>query len=161
VSWQVLPYARQLEIKSRLVEEALRRIGRLSGFELQQIVPAVAPWRYRNKLEYSFGEREEGRLICGLHAPAGRNEVVAIEACLLASGRGTLAREMALGWCRSEGLRAWDRGRGARGVAGAERADRTEPANDGRARLRNLVVREGRRTGALQIRVVTTAGELD
>jgi 23S rRNA (uracil1939-C5)-methyltransferase len=160
VSWQVLPYARQLEIKSGLVEEALRRIGRLSDFELQEIVPAVAPWRYRNKLEYSFGESEEGRLICGFHAPAGRNEVVAIEDCLLASERGNLAREIALGWCRSEGLRAWDRGLSARGAGEGERAHRTEPAPDGRARLRNLVVREGRRTGALQIRVVTTAGEL-
>jgi 23S rRNA (uracil1939-C5)-methyltransferase len=161
VSWQVLPYARQLQIKGGLVEEALRRIGRLSGFELEEIVPAVAPWRYRNKLEYSFGESQEGRLICGFHAPAGRNEVVAIEDCLLASERGNLARDIALGWCRSEGLRAWDRGPGARGAGEGERADRTEPAPDGRARLRNLVVREGRRSGALQIRVVTTAGELD
>jgi 23S rRNA (uracil1939-C5)-methyltransferase len=161
VSWQVLPYARQLEIKSELVEEALGRIGRLTGFELEQIVPAVAPWRYRNKLEYSFGESVEGRLVCGFHAPAGRNEVVAIEDCLLASECGNLAREIALGWCRSEGLRAWDRGPRRRGPAGAEMADRTEPAADGRARLRNLVVREGRRTGALQIRVVSTAGELD
>jgi 23S rRNA (uracil1939-C5)-methyltransferase len=161
VSWQVLPYARQLEIKSGLVEEALRRIGRLSGFELQETVPAVAPWRYRNKLEYSFGESEGGRLICGFHAPAGRNEVVAIEDCLLASERGNLAREIALGWCRSVGLRAWDRGPSARGAGEGERAHRTEPAPDGRARLRNLVVREGRRTEALQIRVVTTAGELD
>jgi 23S rRNA (uracil1939-C5)-methyltransferase len=161
VSWQVLPYARQLEIKSGLVEEALRRIGRLSGFQLEEIVPAAAPWRYRNKLEYSFGESEEGQLICGFHAPAGRNEVVAIEDCLLASGQGNLAREIALGWCRSQGLGAWDRGPAFRGAAGAERTDRTEPAPDGRARLRNLVVREGRHTGALQIRVVSTAGELD
>jgi 23S rRNA (uracil1939-C5)-methyltransferase len=87
--------------------------------------------------------------------------VIAIDDCLLASERGNLAREIALGWCRSEALAAWDRGSTGREAAGAERADRTEPAPDGRARLRNLVVREGRRTGALQIRVVTTAGELD
>jgi 23S rRNA (uracil1939-C5)-methyltransferase len=35
------------------------------------------------------------------------------------------------------------------------------PAPDGRARLRNLVVREGRRTGKLQVRIVTTDGELE
>ena len=38
---------------------------------------------------------------------------------------------------------------------------RTGPAPDGRARLRNLVVREGRRTGKLQIRLVSTPGELE
>ena len=48
--------------------------------------------------------------------------------------------------------------------AGAARTtpqDRTGPGPDGRAQLRNLVVREGRRTGRLQVRVVTTEGELD
>ena len=47
-----------------------------------------------------------------------------------------------------------------RGAASAPSASdatprRTAPAPDGRARLRNLVVREGRRTGKLQVRLVT------
>jgi 23S rRNA (uracil1939-C5)-methyltransferase len=173
--WQVLPYERQLEIKSAQVDEALRRLGRLDGFELQEIVPALQPWRYRNKLEYSFGEDEDPArpgLVCGFHAPAGRNRVVSIEDCMLASEPGNLARELALGWCRAEGLTAWDRGRrggprepGAdqapRAGSGAERAQRAGPAPDGRARLRNLVVREGRRTAELQVRIVTTGGELE
>ncbi|HYM65838.1 MAG TPA: TRAM domain-containing protein, partial [Patescibacteria group bacterium] len=164
VPWQVIPYERQLEIKRAQVEEALRRIGRLEGFELQDIVPALAPWRYRNKLEYSFGgggggEGEE--LVCGFHAPAGGNRVTPIEDCMLASERGNLAREAALRWCRAEGLTAWDRGRGIRERGDAARSERTGPAPDGRARLRNLVVREGRRTGRLQVRIVTTEGELE
>src|SRR5947209_2039428 len=56
--WQVLPYERQLEIKQAQVDEALRRIGKLDGYRLREIVPAVEQWRYRNKLEYSFGEAE-------------------------------------------------------------------------------------------------------
>ena len=67
VPWQVIPYERQLEIKRAQVDEALRRIGRLDGFELAEIVPAVEQWRYRNKLEYSFGERD-GELVLGFHA---------------------------------------------------------------------------------------------
>jgi 23S rRNA (uracil1939-C5)-methyltransferase len=156
VPWQVIPYERQLLVKSAQVEEALRRIGHLDGFELEEIVPAVQPWRYRNKLEYSFGNEGgeenagEGELVCGFHAPAGGNAVVGIEDCLLASERGNLARLTALRWCREQGLRAWERG-------GRD----TAAAPDGRARLRNLVVREGRRTGQLQIRIVTTDGELE
>ena len=167
--WQVIPYERQLQIKSAQVDEALRRLGRLDGYELQDIVPAVAPWRYRNKLEYSFGEDDDSphpELVCGFHAPAGRNRVVAIDDCMLASERGNLARELALQWCRAQGLGAWDRGRhGGAGRARAgddtDRVKRTGPAGDGRARLRNLVVREGRRTGKLQVRIVTTGGELE
>jgi 23S rRNA (uracil1939-C5)-methyltransferase len=165
VPWQVIPYERQLQIKREQVDEALRRIGRLDGFELEEIVPALSPWRYRNKLEYSFGggQGTGEELVCGFHAPAGGNRVAPIEDCLLASEAGNLARQVALRWCRAEGLGAWDRGGGPRTAGGAERArgERTGPAPDGRARLRNLVVREGRRTGKLQVRLVTTDGELE
>ncbi|HEY4997211.1 MAG TPA: 23S rRNA (uracil(1939)-C(5))-methyltransferase RlmD [Solirubrobacteraceae bacterium] len=160
VAWQVMPYARQLEVKAAQVEEALRRIGKLDGFVLEPIVPALEEWRYRNKLEYSFGGSEhDEELVCGFHAPAGGNRVTAIEDCLLASERGNQARRVALEWCRAQQLIAWERRPGEGGRPG--RDERTGPAPDGRARLRNLVVREGRHTGLLQIRVVTTDGELE
>ncbi len=156
VAWQVIPYERQLEIKQGQVREALERIGHLEGFELEEIVPALEQWRYRNKLEYSFGNAEGGGLVCGFHAPAGGNAVLAMDDCLLASELGNRARELAAGWCRAQGLTAWERGGGDR-----LRGERIGPAPDGRVRLRNLVVREGRRTGRLQVRIVTTDGELD
>jgi 23S rRNA (uracil1939-C5)-methyltransferase len=162
VPWQVIPYERQLEIKQGQVEEALRRIGHLDGFELQEIVPALEQWRYRNKLEYSFGNEGDPAhrgLVCGFHAPAGGNTVLPMDDCLLASERGNEARRVALEWCRAEGLTAWERSRTERG-RGA-RDERVSPGPDGRVRLRNLVVREGRPTGALQVRIVTTEGELE
>ncbi len=56
--WQGLAYERQLEHKQEQVGEALARIGGLEDYALEEIVPAVEQWRYRNKLEYSFGEVE-------------------------------------------------------------------------------------------------------
>ncbi len=162
VPWQVLPYERQLQIKRDQVAEALRRIGHLDGFELEPIVPAIEQWRYRNKLEYSFGTRDgdpaHPELVCGFHASAGGMRVVPIADCLLASELGNRAREVALGWCREQGLTAWERSGGGRGD---ERTGRVGPDRNGRARLRNLVVREGRRTGRLQVRLLSTDGELD
>ncbi len=140
--WQILPYERQLQVKHEQVDDALRRIGRLHDFELEPIVPAVSQWRYRNKLEYSFGADLDGRLVCGFHAPGHWEEIVALHDCLLASERGNLAREEVLAWCREQGLAAYDR-------------------RSGVGFLRNLVVREGRRTGELQVRLVTSPGELD
>jgi 23S rRNA (uracil1939-C5)-methyltransferase len=147
VAWQVLPYERQLQIKAEQVEDALRRIGKLDGFAMEEIVPAVAQWRYRNKLEYSFGQDDGGVLVCGFHAPGGWKRVDPIEDCLLASEVGNKAREVALAWARAQGLRAWDR--------------RRESIASGGPLLRNLVVREGRHSGKLQVRLVTTDGELD
>jgi 23S rRNA (uracil1939-C5)-methyltransferase len=140
--WQVLPYERQLEVKAQQVADALKRIGRLEGFGLEPIVPAVEQWRYRNKLEYSFGTADDGTLVCGFHAPGSWERIVPIEDCLLASERGNAARRAALEWCRAKGLRAYDR-REQRGL------------------LRNLVVREGRRTGELQVRLVTSDERVD
>ena len=139
--WQVLPYERQLEVKQAQVEEALTRIGHLSGYDLDPIVPAVEQWRYRNKLEYSFGTGSGGELVCGFHAPGRFDEIVPVGDCLLASERGNELREQVLAVCREAGLPAWDR-RSQRGL------------------LRNLVVREGRRTGQYQVRLVTSPGTL-
>jgi len=155
VPWQVLPYARQLEIKQAQVDEALQRLGGLSGYQLEPIVPALEQWRYRNKLEYSFGQ-SGGELVCGFHAPAGGRAVVSIADCLLASELGNRARELVLAWARGQGLEAWERDGG-----GEDRELRAGAAADGRVRLRNLVVREGRRTGRLQLRLVTSPGQLD
>jgi 23S rRNA (uracil1939-C5)-methyltransferase len=182
VPWQVLPYERQLQIKHEQVEDALRRIGKLDGFELQEILPALQQWRYRNKLEYSFGKGPDGELVCGFHAPSGWNMVEPMDDCLLASERGNRAREAALRWCREQGLLAWSRGgrpgggrasddehdqeaqeTEARGPDDGRRSreQRTAPAPDGRPFLRNLVVREGRHSGKLQVRLVSTDGELE
>jgi 23S rRNA (uracil1939-C5)-methyltransferase len=139
--WQVLPYERQIEAKAAQVDDALRRIGRLDGFVLEPIEPAVEQWRYRNKLEYSFGTDEQGDLVCGFHAPGRFDRIESVQDCLLASERGNAVREQVLAWCRAEGLSAWDR--------------RTHEGL-----LRNLVVREGRRTGQIQARLVTSPGDL-
>ncbi len=140
--WQVLPYARQLEVKSAQVDEALRRIGHLDAFTLEPIVPALEQWRYRNKVELSFGSGADGGLVCGFHAPGRWEEIVAVEDCLLISARANAALARVVAWCRGQGLPAYDR--------------RT---NEGR--LRNLVVREGRRTGQLQLRLVVSPGDVD
>jgi 23S rRNA (uracil1939-C5)-methyltransferase len=140
--WQVLPYQRQLDEKARQVREALERIGRLEGFQLDPIVPAVEPWRYRNKLEYSFGTGDDGGLVCGFHAPGRFDRIVPMDDCLLASERGNAVRAQVLAWARAHGLSAWDR-REQRGL------------------LRNLVVREGRRSGELQVRLITSPGRID
>jgi 23S rRNA (uracil1939-C5)-methyltransferase len=140
--WQVLPYERQLEVKQTQVADALRRIGHLDGFELEPIVPAGETWRYRNKLEYSFGTGPGGRLVCGFHAPGRWDEILDISDCKLASQVGNAARDRIVQWCRQHGLTAYDR-------------------RSGEGFLRNLVIREGRRTGQLQARLVTSPGELD
>ena len=134
--WQGLPYESQLAHKQRQVDEALRRIGGLEDFDLEEIEPAIGPWRYRNKLEYSFGEAN-GETTLGFHARGRWDQIVDVEDCLLASEAGNAARNAIREWARSETISPYDR-RAKQGV------------------LRNLIVREGRRSGQIQTRLVTS-----
>jgi 23S rRNA (uracil1939-C5)-methyltransferase len=140
-AWQAMPYERQLAEKARQVDDALRRIGRLDRFELEPIEPAVERWRYRNKLEYSFGAGGEAGPALGFHRRGSWAEVVDVDDCLLASEANNATRNRVRDWARCERLAPYDR----RAEAGV---------------LRNLVVREGRRTGTLQTRLVTSPAEL-
>lgn len=134
--WQVLPYERQLEEKQRQVADALSRMGGFEDAPVEPIVPAVEQWRYRNKVEYSFGPDLE----LGFHR-AGRWDLIDdVAEDVLASERVDDLRRAAAAWVRDEGLSAYDRG-------------------DHTGLLRNLVVREGRRTGELQARLVTSPGD--
>jgi 23S rRNA (uracil1939-C5)-methyltransferase len=133
---QGLPYERQLAYKSEQVADALRRIGGLEGFELEPIEPALEAWRYRNKLEYSFGAGAEGEVALGFHARGRWDLIVDVEDCMLASERGNAARNAVREWAGMEVVAPYD-ARTRKGV------------------LRNLAVREGRRTGQIQTRLVT------
>ncbi|MEX0992796.1 MAG: 23S rRNA (uracil(1939)-C(5))-methyltransferase RlmD [Solirubrobacterales bacterium] len=138
--WQALDYQRQLEYKHGLVAEALQRIGGLEGFELEPIMPAENPWRYRNKMEYSFGTADDGALALGFHVRRRWDLIRNARDCWLASERSNALRNGVREWCDGEGLSAYDR----RESAGL---------------LRNLVVREGTATGEMQVRIVTSPGE--
>ena len=139
-SWQVLPYERQLEEKGRQVADALERIGGFESPPVESIVPAVEQWNYRNKLEYSFGQGPDGRLLLGFHPPGSWRDVVAVQDDVLASAAIDELRGRVRDWCESEGLGAHDRETHA-------------------GFLRNLVVREGRRTGQIAARLVTSPGD--
>ncbi|HEY8467284.1 MAG TPA: 23S rRNA (uracil(1939)-C(5))-methyltransferase RlmD [Solirubrobacterales bacterium] len=138
--WQAMPYERQLEHKAQQVDEALRRLGGLDGFETEPIVPAAREWRYRNKLEYSFGDHD-GEPVLGFHRRGSWREVVDVDDCRLATEANNAARNAVRDWARREGLPAYDR-ETQTGV------------------LRNLVVREGLRTGQVQTRLVTSRAEI-
>jgi 23S rRNA (uracil1939-C5)-methyltransferase len=138
--WQGLAYESQLSHKQEQVGEALRRIGNLEGFELEPIVAAEEQWRYRNKLEYSFGASDD-EVTLGFHARGRWDLIVDVDDCQLASEAGNAARNAVSDWARLESISAYD-GRSKEGV------------------LRNLIVREGRRSGQIQTRLVTSASRL-
>ncbi len=94
--WQMLPYEKQLEYKHRQVEETLKRIGKVELPVFQSILGADQTIHYRNKLEYTFGnkrfllkeelgdEQISGEQdVAGFHAKGLFDKVVDIHTCYL------------------------------------------------------------------------------
>jgi len=137
--FQDLAYDVQLAEKERQVRDALVRIGRFVDPPLEPIVPAVAQFGYRNKLEYSFTAGEDG-VDLGFHRAGRWDEVIGIEECLLTTDAGNAIRLAVRAWAREEGLEPYDQ-------------------ETGSGYLRHLVVREGRNTGQALVVLVTAPGE--
>lgn len=138
--FQDLAYEAQTAEKARQVRDALERLGGLTGFELEPILPAVSPYGYRNKLEYSFTETSAGPGL-GFHRAGRWDEVLEIERCWLTTDLGNAIREAVRDWARAEGLPAYGQA-------------------TGEGYLRHLVVREGRNTEQALVVLVTAPGEL-
>jgi len=136
--WQTLDYAAQLEYKQQQVVDSLQRIAHLTDYRLEPIRGMDDPWRYRNKMEFSFGEDEEGRLVLGLHKRGSWSEIVDVTDCLLASEPMNRARNAVAEASRELGLRPFSR----RGEGGL---------------LRHLVVREARSSGDLLLNLFVAA----
>ena len=130
-TFQQMPYEEQLQQKQAAIE-ALFPMAKT-------IVPCQNPWRYRNKMEFSFSQNKAGDKYLGLIMRSSRGKVFNLHECLLAPSwmAETLQR-----------VKAW--------------WDQTEiPAfhfHRGTGTLRTLTLREGRRTGD-RLAMLTVSGD--
>jgi 23S rRNA (uracil1939-C5)-methyltransferase len=137
--FQDLAYEAQVAAKHDQVADALRRIGGIAEPPLEPILPAEEIFHYRNKLEYSFTQLEDGPTL-GFHKAGRWDEVLEVEKCWLTTDLGNAIRNAVRDWAREERLVAYDQ------------AEQT-------GYLRHLVVREGRNTSQVLVQLVTAAGE--
>lgn len=119
-SWQQMDYAAQLGEKQR-------RIQALFSIECEPIIACEDPWRYRNKMEFSFSQNREGEKFLGLVIAGSRGHVLNLSECHLVSEWYMQLLHNVRAWWNESGLLAYR-------------------MND-TGTLRTLVVREGKRTG--------------
>jgi 23S rRNA (uracil1939-C5)-methyltransferase len=94
--WQMLPYEKQLGYKTKQVEEVLKRIGKVALPTMQPILGAAETKYYRNKIEYTFGNKRyllkeelgdesivNDQNVVGFHAKGFFDKVVDINTCYL------------------------------------------------------------------------------
>jgi 23S rRNA (uracil1939-C5)-methyltransferase len=137
--FQDLAYETQVATKHQWVADSLQRIAGLTDAPLEPIVPAASQFHYRNKMEYSFTQREDGPTL-GLHKAGRWDEVLQIDKCWITTDVGNAIRNTMHDWAREEKLTAYD-----------------QETHEGY--LRHLMVREGRNTGQALVQLVTNRGE--
>ncbi|OLD70596.1 MAG: hypothetical protein AUG90_01075 [Verrucomicrobia bacterium 13_1_20CM_4_55_9] len=81
-AYQHIDYAHQLEIKTRQVRDALKRIGKLDDVPMRPIIPSPLPYAYRNRVTVhaangviGYFQRESNRLIDVEHCSIAMEEV--------------------------------------------------------------------------------------
>jgi len=95
---QNLDYDVQVKYKQQQVEEIFKKMGGFSDFKIEPIIPSQNIFYYRNKMEFSFGDKRwltkdeitQERIIdrdfaLGLHIPRIFDKVLDVDECFLQS----------------------------------------------------------------------------
>lgn len=77
-----IDYSEQLKIKSDTVNDALRRIGGISGYIFDGIIGMAEPYKYRNKMIFPIGRGKNGSPAAGFYA-AGSHDIVPLTGCAI------------------------------------------------------------------------------
>jgi 23S rRNA (uracil1939-C5)-methyltransferase len=96
--WQHLEYRKQCEYKHQHVVDAFERIGGFRGIEVNSVIGADPVYEYRNKMEFSFGNRrwltadelekpdiEQRDFALGFHISQRYDKVLDVHECHLQS----------------------------------------------------------------------------
>ncbi len=94
--WQMLPYSQQLQYKQQQVADSMKRIGKVALPETLPIAGADKIKYYRNKIEYTFGNKQfipreqlndehisNDKNVAGFHARGLFDKIVDIDTCYL------------------------------------------------------------------------------
>jgi len=76
--YQNLPYEKQIQAKTDILIDQLKRIGKIENPPVKPMVACPNPWNYRNHVQFSLNQ--EGKL--GFQAP-NLNKVISITECHL------------------------------------------------------------------------------
>ena len=131
---QAMSYEAQLAFKTRKVESNLKRIGKFEEIPMESIIGMEDPFHYRNKAQFPFGKKRDGKIITGFYA--GRtHSIIENTSCHLGKEVNEEILEKILTWMN---------------------AFHVEPYNEatGKGLMRHSLIRCGFRTGEIMVCLV-------
>ncbi len=120
--WQHLPYPMQLELKQKVVTDAIERIAKVPIPPINKIIGSKEIWHYRNKMEYTFSNKKwrtweevkSGKEFddipnaLGFHIPGAFDKVLHIDCCHLQDSTGDNIRNFIYDYACKNGLSFYD-----------------------------------------------------
>ncbi len=107
-SWQHLPYEMQLRHKENHARETVARLGKATPERIDPIIASPLDYRYRNKMDFTFGTNFEGETILGFHRPKQFSKILEVPKCYLAPEPVDAILTGITKWMRRENLAAWN-----------------------------------------------------
>jgi len=107
-SWQNIPYETQIVFKEEIARSSLEHIARQYHFRLHPIIPSPIEWRYRNKVDFTFGQDDQGNTVLGFHKPGSFYEILNVAQCHLQPGEFDALLEEMRSYAREKHLVPYD-----------------------------------------------------
>jgi 23S rRNA (uracil1939-C5)-methyltransferase len=136
--FQDMPYDEQLEMKNKEVLKHLEA-NAISYYEYSGIVRSPKETRYRNKMEYTFGDEvKQGEMTLGMHKRKQFMSIVTVDECQLVDEDFNMILQSTLKFFVEKGYHHYNK-KSHRGLQ------------------RNLILRKGENTSEVLINIVTTS----
>lgn len=135
--YQGIEYEEQLKIKENQVLELLEK-NEVTPDVIDKIEGCPHQYRYRNKMEYTFGDLvKDGEMTLGMHKKGHFMSIVTVDGCQLVTEDFNKILSFTLEFCKEKGYAKYHK--------------KTHTGL-----MRNLIVRKGFRTGELIVNIVTS-----
>lgn len=136
--YQGTSYEEQLKIKENEVLSLLDKKD-IKCEQIMPIEPAPCQYRYRNKMEYTFGDQvKDGPMTLGMHQKRRFMSIVTVDECQLVHDDFNKILRATLDFCTERGYKHYHK-KSHRGL------------------MRNLIVRRGVHTNELLVNIVTSS----
>ncbi|OFO55055.1 23S rRNA (uracil(1939)-C(5))-methyltransferase RlmD [Nosocomiicoccus sp. HMSC059G07] len=102
--WQHFDYNAQLKVKENAVKMHIEN----NGFDpsvIRPIIGAENMWRYRNKMEFTFGSNGE----LGLHEMDNFRNIIDLDSCLIAGAETEKVMNIVSEWAKQSGIKTYNK----------------------------------------------------
>ena len=138
--YQGTTYQEQLKTKENQVLNLLEEKG-ISPEKIDRIEGAPHQYRYRNKMEYTFGDMvKDGPMTLGMHKKGNFMSIITVDECQLVDEDFNRILSYTLAFAEDRGYKFYHK-------------------KTHKGLLRNLIIRKGVRTGQLLVNIVTSSQE--